>query len=326
MYSKKLTILLCLKDRSEYSKSWIENNIFNEYNYIIADGSSDNRNAEIFNNITHSNVRFLTYEYDQTIEIYLKKIIDAISKVKTPYIMRVDNDDILIQSGLEKCIKELERNSEYGVAHGNLRGIRIVNNNLDSPRYKINPGLKEDYSDLIGLTGIAAIERLLCPYRMIWYGVYRTEIYKKIWNEIQESRLKNIFLIEILQSQLALIYTKLRYVNQTYYLRLSNPLSSTTLLNQTNDYPDWHKIFFNQEYRNEVNNMGIFIARSLNEETSRIFEIYRYMYSSFGSNKDRIRNLLIKACKIIIASIIIFPIPNMSGSSIKKIFTLSNYF
>ena len=54
--TSNITILLCLKDRPEYTKSWISNNLFSEYKYIIADGSYENTNFEIFKNVNHKNV------------------------------------------------------------------------------------------------------------------------------------------------------------------------------------------------------------------------------------------------------------------------------
>ena len=59
---KKLTLLLCLKDRSEYTESWIENNICNDYEYIIADGSKNDKNFIIFNKIKFQNVKYIKYD------------------------------------------------------------------------------------------------------------------------------------------------------------------------------------------------------------------------------------------------------------------------
>ena len=46
----KLTILLSLKDRHIETKKWIENNCYDEFSYIIADGSIGEENRDIFQN------------------------------------------------------------------------------------------------------------------------------------------------------------------------------------------------------------------------------------------------------------------------------------
>ena len=75
MPDKKITFLLCLKDRSIYSRSWIENNIDQEFNYIIADGSENNENFEIFNQLTFDNVIYIRYEYDKDLKTYFNKVL-----------------------------------------------------------------------------------------------------------------------------------------------------------------------------------------------------------------------------------------------------------
>ena len=46
----KLTVILPLKERPEFTKIWLENNYNEYYEYIIADGSHSEKNKEIFLN------------------------------------------------------------------------------------------------------------------------------------------------------------------------------------------------------------------------------------------------------------------------------------
>ena len=46
----KLTILLSLKDRHIETKKWIENNCYDEFSYIIADGSMRRKSRYFFKN------------------------------------------------------------------------------------------------------------------------------------------------------------------------------------------------------------------------------------------------------------------------------------
>ena len=316
---------MCLKDRSEYTESWIVNNIYPNYEYIIADGSSNDKNYDIFKNIKYKNVKYIKYPFDKDIKTYINKVIDALNKINTPFVMRADNDDILIKDGLNISINALEKNSKFGIAQANMRGIFMKNNSIKNPKYAIVPGIKVNFNDIVGLSGIQAIEKVLCPYRSLWYGIYKTDVYKKIWLDILDSKIDNIFLIEYFQTQIALIYSTVIYINKTYYLRLSNPSSSTTLDNQTDDYPNWQKIYFDEKYKNEVDKMTTYISDKLGCDNKRIYDVYRKMYANFGSNKIRIRKLIAIALRICISKFLISLIPYLNGNKIKKFAAIFNY-
>ena len=42
--NKKITIILPLLDKHHYTEIWLKNNIYDQYDYIIADGSYKNFN------------------------------------------------------------------------------------------------------------------------------------------------------------------------------------------------------------------------------------------------------------------------------------------
>jgi len=323
--NKKLTLLLCLKDRSEYTQSWISNNIYEDFEYIIADGSNNDKNLQIFKENSFTNINYIQFPFDKDIKTYISKVISAINNVKTPYIMRVDNDDIIVKDGLEACIKKLENDSHYDIAQANMRGINMKKGDYNNPKYSLVPGIKENFTDLVGYTGLEAIKRGLNPYRQLWYAVYRTNTYRNIWLDIQESKINNIFLIEILQAQCAYIYSKIYYIDKTYYLRLNNPVSSTTLDNQTHDYPNWHNIFFDQEYRDEVKKMGHYVSNKLNCDERLIFDIYRKMYAGMDRKQIRIRKQITLGLSLLLSKLLIFIFPSLNGKKIKSISALFNY-
>tara|TARA_B100001093_G_scaffold505994_1_gene564208 strand:+ start:691 stop:1665 length:975 start_codon:yes stop_codon:yes gene_type:complete len=319
----KITIFLCLKDRAEYTKSWISNNLFSDYEYLVADGSNENDNYDIFKNINHKNLNYIKYPYDKDIKTYLDKVINALNKIETPYVIRVDNDDILLKEGIDSCIEKLENSNKFGIAQGNIRSIFMKNNTIKNPKYKILPDVKKNFKDLINLNSSESIEKAMYPYRSVWYAVYKTNIYKKIWIDILESKIDNIFLIEYLQTQLALIHSNLVYLNKNYYLRLSNPNTSTTLKNQTLDFPDWQRIYFDKEYRKEVYTMSNFIAKKLNCDENWVINVYRKMYLGFAG-RERLRTMIFKGISYIALKSFTSFSPYMNANKIKKIFNYLN--
>jgi glycosyltransferase domain-containing protein len=319
----KITIFLCLKDRAEYTKSWISNNLYSDYEYLVADGSNENNNYDIFKNINRKNLKYIKYPYDKDINTYILKVIDALNKIETPYVIRVDNDDIILKEGIDSCVEKLENNNKFGIAQGNIRSIFMKNSTIKNPKYKIVPNLKKNFKDLINLNSPEAIDKAMSPYRSVWYAVYKTNIYKRIWTDILKSKIVDIFLIEYLQTQLALIYSNLLYLNKNYYLRLSNPVTSTTLENQTLDFPNWQRVYFDEEYRKELYKMINFISKKLNYDENWVINVYRKMYSGFAG-RERLRTMIFKGISYFVLKSLTSFSPYMNANKIKKIFNYLN--
>ena len=77
--NKKLTLLLCLKDESEYTQSWISNNIYEDFEYIIADGSNNDKNLQIFKENSFTNINYIQFPFDKDIKTtYLRLLAQLI--------------------------------------------------------------------------------------------------------------------------------------------------------------------------------------------------------------------------------------------------------
>ena len=71
----KLTILLSLKDRHIETKKWIENNCYDEFSYIIADGSIGEENRDIFSKIKKNNINYIRFKKILPLMIIIKKFM-----------------------------------------------------------------------------------------------------------------------------------------------------------------------------------------------------------------------------------------------------------
>jgi glycosyltransferase domain-containing protein len=126
--SRKLTIILPLWDRSQYTHKWLQKNIFTEFDYVVADGSLSHENQEIFENqILPSNIKYLRYPPDISIDAYVEKMFDVATQIKTPYVMTCDNDDILNYEGVIECLNVLENSSMYGFCNGAIQPVQAFN-------------------------------------------------------------------------------------------------------------------------------------------------------------------------------------------------------
>ena len=116
----KLTILLTLWDREEYTQTWFLNNYFHDVDYLIADGSFGDANELFFNKNKKNNIKYIRFPIDEDIESFHKKVWDSSKMIKTPYVMICDNDDFLNIDGIKKCVNFLEANEDYSFCGGRI--------------------------------------------------------------------------------------------------------------------------------------------------------------------------------------------------------------
>ena len=261
----KITIILPLLDKEEYTKTWIDTNITSEFEYIIADGSSNNKNQLIFEKYNFPNVNYIKYSYDKNTVDWINKMADSALKSKTDYTMTVDNDDFLNFEGIKKCIQTLEKNKEYDIASGNIHFVRSVNNSKKNVcKYKLEYQ-KVNFYGYKNVNGYKAIEKYFntdsnSKVSYVWYSVYKTSLYQKVWNTLKESNIFDVHLTEYLQTQLSLSFGNFVPVNTNHYIRLSNPKIKSTnrLVNKEGSIAN--RFLFNDEARDKFLCMLKFIS------------------------------------------------------------------
>ena len=94
----KLTIILTLKGREEFTFRWMRymNEMHCPYKILLADGGA---NLELEAHLRHPNnypnldYEYIRYPFDASLDDYLNKFENVISRVKTEYILLADNDD-----------------------------------------------------------------------------------------------------------------------------------------------------------------------------------------------------------------------------------------
>ena len=108
---KKLTIIVPLKERPDFTKRFISFYLKNNFKYslILADGGKNSIYEEDLDKIKRSKLefRYCKFVYDKNHKIFIKKILSALSLVNTKYVMLIDNDDLPISQSIDKCINSL---------------------------------------------------------------------------------------------------------------------------------------------------------------------------------------------------------------------------
>jgi glycosyltransferase domain-containing protein len=218
----KLTVILPLKERPEFTKIWLENNYNEYYEYIIADGSHSEKNKEIFLNFKKKNIKYLRFKPDTNYRDYYKKMYDCSLLVKTDFVIQSDNDDYLNYQGISKIINTLIKKNR-NVGSGYISHIikkknlfRHINftNNID---YYIKNSKKEIF------------ENFFNNYTPLFYSVCSTKIFNKIYYNIVRSDVHFLSNFEYLFSLLAIKYGDITKVNTNHYIRLINTFDNSNL-------------------------------------------------------------------------------------------------
>ncbi len=218
---KKLTILLSLKDRHEETETWISNNYFDDFVYIIADGSLKNYNYEIFQKFKKQNINYFRYNPDNKYSDYYTKVYNASLKIETPFVIQVDNDDVINKKGIDLCLKKIETNSNIKIINGFTGGFNKFNT-----KYKISDFKENNCEHLTKKNLNERINSYLENYRIIWYSIFSTEIFQKAWKDCVNISCENVLHTELVHGLSSLTNGEFYFCNTTTYLRRTNPLNS----------------------------------------------------------------------------------------------------
>ncbi|MGV8948006.1 MAG: TIGR00180 family glycosyltransferase [Candidatus Paracaedibacter sp.] len=283
--NNQLTLLVYLKDRSEFTKRFVDYLSAIKYPFpvIFADGSIGNENEVFF---TLAKKKDFTYEYirypkDETLSDYYAKGASAIKKVKTPYVMLVDNDDFPILEGQLKAIDFLDKNQDYGGCNGRVGGV-VVNPTASNPYgekilllpYYCN---SMDRSILLDQeTGTKRIKAYLGNFYSIFYSVYRTENLTHTLKKVRELNFSDLGILELFFSYMQLAQGKVHTIDSLTYIRQKG--SSQAAASQK----DWfHRLFYTEwlsDLKQAIGNVAETIARLENIDFQ---EVYDLLYEDF---------------------------------------------
>ena len=206
-----LTIILLLKGRDAFTIRWFEHakEFKLPFHVIIADGGSDTGlGNELWKKKFHLNVsyEYVRYPYDANYKIFYEKILNALNKVETPYVVLASNDDFYFFDALNESVSFLNENAEYVSSRGELWDFSVL------PTLKRGIGLEKSviYGSIINISklykhptviGECAMERVVdysSKANAIWHDVVRTKNLKEAYGALIESNINDLALYESL--------------------------------------------------------------------------------------------------------------------------------
>jgi glycosyltransferase domain-containing protein len=205
----RLTIVLPLKGRHLFTLRflWHANKARLPYRFLIADGDVHPELAKLLENsrttFSDLDLEYIRYPDDVDFKRYYAKMVDALQRVRAPYVKIADNDDFLAPSGLERCMDFLDTHQDYVCCSGGIGGFSLrvpqrdssemVTGQFNKLRYRFSP-----HDRSIDLNASSATERVLAGLRNTWthYAVFRAPALALMWKEAQEIDLTNTQLHE----------------------------------------------------------------------------------------------------------------------------------
>jgi glycosyltransferase domain-containing protein len=141
----------------------------------------------------------------------------AMNRVNTPYTVMCADDDFLIFSALESCVKFLQENSDYASAQGNCIAY------MKRPDYTGGMELRVMYKHLLSYEiaaddPLSRIRSVFFNYRTLFYAVHRTQTLKLAFTGTA-AVIKNLYLNEYITAIIPLAAGKYRELNVFYQVR-----------------------------------------------------------------------------------------------------------
>ncbi len=210
----RLTVLLTLKGRDLYTLRWLwhANRVGLPFPIVIADGKVNPVIARLIEDpaaFPNLQIEYRRYN-DLTFRDFYLKVQDAVSSVKTPYVMMSDNDDFLLPSGIIKSLDSLDRSLNYvsiggGIGHFESMSESHQPLNLNGKIAKFWYQQSRAYQsyDLEKQSAVGRAVEAYAGFLTVCYNVFRTETLRKITDEMAQfnfQRLDNSELYFILRT------------------------------------------------------------------------------------------------------------------------------
>jgi glycosyltransferase domain-containing protein len=208
------------------------------YKFLLADGQVNDavaRHIENSRNVfPNLDMEYVRYPDDASYRHYFAKTFDALSRVKTPYAMVIDNDDFLGVHGIETVLDFLDVHPDYACGRGQ-RAVFSLYSGLGNPSNGIYGRFNRFYrtSDAGEISAPTAAERIrkVGLHLSLFYAVYRTEALKTIWREMGEIDFSDLMLHETFYALRAMTLGKVHSNKAaiTYFAQAGTSLSHKPL-------------------------------------------------------------------------------------------------
>lgn len=156
---------------------------------------------------------------------YAKKLPLIYKHVRTKYVLFCADDDFVIPSGIEQCVKFLEDNPTYNSAHGHYIFFNERRGKINAfPFYLYSIGL-----DINASNPSDRLIQLFSSYMQLLYAVTKTKDVLEVFKTLKQNpSIKNDNLVELIQAMILCINGKSKVLPCFYCAREVTPHSART--------------------------------------------------------------------------------------------------
>ena len=245
---------------------------------LIMDGSEKDLSIEIRDTLA----LYPHIQYQNIKESYVNRVSIAASRVKTPYVACLADDDTYLPTGLLEAIDILQKNPTSVTCMGLAVGTDQICRKTYSFKYGTN---LRNYT----IEGNNFVDRVIGGmqnYRPATpYAVYRSEVFRKIW--IPRTTISCLEAVEYENAIRTYFYGNQLVTKSIYWLRSfeTQPIASQIDGDRSLTFSDWYT---SASFKNEVHEYGERIVRlfvekgaiSLNES----LDLYQSVITSILEN------------------------------------------
>jgi glycosyltransferase domain-containing protein len=286
----KLTLLVYLKDRAAFTQRLCDYFHLIKYpcHVFFADGSLEDDNEKIIASFKDANFSYSYHRYpkDLTLTDFYAKAADAASKITTPYVMLLDNDDFPIVDSQLKAVEFLETHDDYVGCNGYY------------PFFYVSKDSSKPYGDHVFFTNHGfqtssegslqypsydqddSLTRLhFCArhYIAAYYSVFRTPVFQKNMKIIKDLNFSDIFVHEYANTFLPLLFGKIHCLDVATHIRQagSSQCGEKVMKNS------WFRRLFLDSTVEEWKKLLYFLSDYLSKETQQHYDhIYGQLLDS----------------------------------------------
>lgn len=206
----KITIIIISYNRPKFLKRSIHYYITNGFNVIVLDGSKKSQNLDLQDKSNKLQYIHLTKSYHE-------RFIRAAKLLKTKYSILVNDDEFFFPEFIDKSIKFLDKNKNYGTVCGIVFCFSIRKEKI-----LLSPGYTY-FQNRISKSNISADRiqhSIFNPSVHGYNSVMRSRIFKgeaKLLTKLKD--VKNIFLIELMLNTFIVSKGKSKFIKNLSWFR-----------------------------------------------------------------------------------------------------------
>jgi glycosyltransferase domain-containing protein len=227
-----LTVILTLKDRSEFTRRWLKymNDLECPYPILIGDGGTDlaiQTHLEAPDNYPNLNYEYVRFPPDTSFNDYYQKLVILSSRVATRYVVLADNDDFYRIASFDSYIRFLDAYHEYIGIRGSVvnfwlrdKESAVLNRPVAADYSAISlasMSLEEDSFSERAETFLSGIEKL--NHFMNWYCIFRSDALRKTLATLDQHLPMDEFVYELMFSVLMIQQGKIRVEKEETHFR-----------------------------------------------------------------------------------------------------------